>query len=55
MPPQEELAQVYTSVEQVGITSCRFCVDYENEAPILVARGLKVPLVEVWPQVKHYD
>lgn len=53
--PQEELAQVYTSVEQVGITSCRFCVDYENEAPILVARGLKVPLVEVWPQVKHYD
>jgi hypothetical protein len=53
--PQESLAQFYLSVDQVASTSCHFCVDYENNAPILVARGSKVPLVDLWPQVKHYE
>jgi hypothetical protein len=52
---QEYLTRSYRSVEQVATTSCRFCVDYQNNAPILVAQGLKVPLVEFWPLVKHYE
>lgn len=52
---QKNLARFYRSVEQVATTCCHFCVEYENNAPILVARGPKVPLVEFWPQVKHYE
>jgi 4-amino-4-deoxy-L-arabinose transferase-like glycosyltransferase len=53
--PREDLARFYASVEQVASTSCRFCVDYENNTPILVARRPKVTLMEVWPQAKHYE
>jgi hypothetical protein len=28
---------------------------YERDLPIFVARGLRRPLAEVWPRVKHYD
>jgi 4-amino-4-deoxy-L-arabinose transferase-like glycosyltransferase len=52
---QEYLARFYLSVEQVATTSCHFCVDYENNAPILVAQGSKVPLGDFWPQAKHYE
>lgn len=52
--PLAELAPFYDSVELVASTSCHFCVEYENQAPILVARGIAVPLDEVWPQVKNY-
>lgn len=52
---EEYLAQFYLSVEQAASTSCHFCVDYENNAPILVAQGPKVPLADFWPQVKHYE
>jgi Dolichyl-phosphate-mannose-protein mannosyltransferase len=53
--PRDGLAELYENVEWAGYTSCRFCVSYENNAPIFVARGLKVPLADVWPQVKHYE
>jgi hypothetical protein len=53
--PQEDLEQFYLYVDQVASTSCHFCVDYENNAPILVARGPKVWLADLWPQVKHYE
>jgi hypothetical protein len=53
--PPEDLRQFYLSVDQVASTSCHFCVDYENNAPILIAREPKVPLEELWSQVKHYE
>jgi hypothetical protein len=28
---------------------------YEQDLPIFVARGLRVPLSEIWPAVKHFD
>ena len=52
---QEDLESVYESVDQVALTSCRFCVDYENNAPIVVAHGPKVSVTEMWSFVKHYD
>ncbi len=51
---RERLTPFYTSVELVASTACEFCVDYENNAPIIVARGLKVPLAKMWPVVKNY-
>jgi 4-amino-4-deoxy-L-arabinose transferase-like glycosyltransferase len=53
--PRQQLTPFYSSVEQAASTSCRFCVDYENNAPVLVARGPKTSLTRAWPQVKHYE
>lgn len=52
--PQEQVERFYSSVEQVASTSCRYCVNYENNAPIIVAKEPKMPLAEMWPYLKHY-
>jgi hypothetical protein len=28
---------------------------YENHIPIFLCRGMKPPLAERWPSLKHYD
>jgi hypothetical protein len=28
---------------------------YERDLGIFIARGLRAPVSQVWPQVKHYD
>ena len=51
-------ADVTAAVESVvlaGHTSCTYCMPFENNAPILIARGLKVSILDVWPQVKDYN
>jgi len=49
------LDQLFTSVEQRSETECGDCMPYENHLPIYVCRGLKTPLVQLWPSVKHYE
>lgn len=44
----------FAEVKQVGVTSCRYCMPYEDGVPIYLCRGLKKPLSEVWPSVKEY-
>ena len=52
---QSDLQQYFASVEQAGKVRCQYCMDYENNRPIFVARGLKQPLREVWPLLKNYS
>ena len=47
--------RVFTDVRVAGRTSCDLCMPYEHDLPIFVARGLRVPLREVWPATKHFD
>jgi 4-amino-4-deoxy-L-arabinose transferase-like glycosyltransferase len=49
------LEQFFTTVEQRSETDCGDCMPYENHLPIYVCRGLKTPLVQVWPSLKHYE
>jgi hypothetical protein len=53
----EDVAGEYGSVTLAARTSCVNCVDFENNAPILILREPKfsVPFAQLWPQVKHYD
>jgi dolichyl-phosphate-mannose-protein mannosyltransferase len=51
----QDAAQGYTSVTLAAKTSCPECVDFENNAPILILRQPKVPFAELWSQAKHYD
>ncbi len=53
--PMADLVKGFDSVTFAGSTACTYCMPYENNAPILIARGLHVNIQEAWPAVKHYD
>jgi hypothetical protein len=54
IPPQDA-TQGFGSVTLAARTSCNECVDFENQAPILILRQPKVPPSGIWAQIKHYD
>jgi hypothetical protein len=45
----------FASVVLADTTSCRYCMPYENGAPIFLCKGLRQLLAEIWPEVRHYD
>ncbi len=52
---RERLLERFESVEQAGVTDCGYCMPYEDDQPIWICRHLRVPIVELWPDLKHYD
>jgi hypothetical protein len=52
---KEELERYFHQVEQVDTVICQYCMPYENNLPVFICRGLRVPLKELWPQVKHFE
>ncbi len=51
---REDLDELCASVEEAGRHSHPWGMAEENR-PIYVCRGLKVPLKEVWPRLKHWN
>jgi dolichyl-phosphate-mannose-protein mannosyltransferase len=49
------LDQLFTSVEQAGETDCGDCMPYENHLAIFICRGIKTPLSQLWPSLKHFE
>jgi 4-amino-4-deoxy-L-arabinose transferase-like glycosyltransferase len=45
----------FLSVETAGVISCGDCMPYENGLTIFIGRGLKLPLDQLWRQLKHFD
>jgi len=45
----------FRAVEQAGELDDPYAMPYETHQPIWVERGLKRPLAEVWPKVKHFE
>ncbi len=54
---QEDASRGFRSVTLAARTSCAACVDFENQAPILILRQPKAssPFAVLWAQAKHYD
>ncbi len=52
--PLQDLSGGFESVQAAGQTSCTYCMPFENNAPIFIARGLKAPIDEAWPGAKRY-
>lgn len=52
---RENLERLFESVELAGRTDCGYCMPYENDQPIWIARGLRMPIQEGWERVKHFD
>jgi dolichyl-phosphate-mannose-protein mannosyltransferase len=51
----QDAAQGFSSVTLAARTSCAACVDFENQAPILILRQPKAPFSVLWAQAKYYD
>jgi len=52
---EERLRALFEQVERAATIECGRCMPYENHRPVWVCRGLRTPLAELWPQIKHYD
>ncbi len=52
---EEELARSFERVELGAVIRCGYCMPYENNRPVWICRGLRVPLAEAWPGLKHFD
>jgi hypothetical protein len=46
--------ELFTSVEQAAVHTCTDCMPYENNLPIYVLRGARIPFAEIWPRLKHF-
>ena len=51
----QDAARGFSSVTLAARTSCAACVDFENQAPILILRQPTEPFAVMWAQSKHYD
>jgi len=45
---------VFKSAARAATFSAPYVMPYENRIPIMVCRGLKVPLSALWPSIKRY-
>ncbi len=52
---EERLRERFERVERAGTIDCGRCMPYENGRPVWIARSLRRPIAELWPQLKHYD
>ncbi len=51
--PREILDRLFARVERAANFRCDFC--YQDGMPIWIAREPRVPLVEAWPGLKHFE
>ncbi len=53
--PPERLARWFERVEPIGAFECADCIDWRRRRPIVVARAPRVPLLQLWPELKHFE
>jgi hypothetical protein len=51
---RETLETIFDSVELGGTFVCEDCMPFENDNPVWIGRGMKMPVAELWPRVKKY-
>jgi hypothetical protein len=52
--PEESQRRDFEEVVTAGAKRCEWCMPYENDVPIRVCRGLRAPLEQVWPRLRHF-
>ena len=51
---RERLEELFEQVELGTVFDCRDCMPYEDDQPIWIVRGLRVPIGELWPRIKSF-
>jgi hypothetical protein len=49
------LVDLFERVDRVAGVGCQYCMPQTSRLSVYVCRGLRQPLREVWPRLKHYD
>lgn len=53
--PEDHLRS-FERVEQAGtVPHAPYAMPYEQDLPVFLCRGLRMPIRELWPHTKHYD
>jgi hypothetical protein len=53
-PAREALLEAFVDVERVDTVRCEYCMPFENDLPVHIARGFKAPLGELWQRLKRF-
>ncbi|HEY2830398.1 MAG TPA: glycosyltransferase family 39 protein [Thermoanaerobaculia bacterium] len=51
---KETLEKIFDHVEEVGVVDHPYAMPYERHKPVHLCRGLKIPMRELWPNVKKW-
>ncbi len=49
------LLRIFEGVERVATITCAYCMPYENNLPVFVARNARLPMDSLWSTLKHFD
>lgn len=52
---RERLEMRFESVEQGAFFTCQDCMPYENNKPIWICRGMRLPIDTLWPQIRDFN
>ena len=52
---EEGHRRAFEQIVRVETVRSRYAMPYERERSIFLARGLRMPLTELWPRCKHYQ
>ena len=52
---ESDLARSFTSLTPAGLISNPYSMPYENNLTVWVARGIRKPIKEIWPEVKSFN
>lgn len=52
--PDSEVLKMFDSVEDMGATNEPYQMVWWQDIHVFIARGLKKPVAEVWPELRHY-
>jgi hypothetical protein len=53
-PSREQLLDAFEQVDRVDTVRCEYCMPFENDLPVHLARGLRKPLPELWQRLKKF-
>jgi hypothetical protein len=52
---KDDYTQNYGDVTLVGVHACQYCMPYENNLNIFIARQRRRPIEQVWGESKHFE
>lgn len=51
---EAELAEWFERVERADTVRCDYCMPHENDVPVWICRGLRIPVEEMWARLRRY-
>jgi hypothetical protein len=52
---RERLEELFEAVELGATFTCRDCMPYEDGSAIWIARHLRMPIADLWPEIKSFN